>query len=74
MWDLLFKFIDGDTNIIDTIKRESNTKRITNTRPSPEIFDMINQLVERHALFTKSILEQINHIDKIISNVLNKYE
>ena len=72
MWDLLFKFIDGDTNIVDTIKHESKTKRITDTRPSPEILDALNQLVEERSLFTKSILEQLNQIDKMISDVLNK--
>ena len=80
MWDLLFKFIDGDTNTVDTYERmhvkcnihDIKRKSITNTRPSPEILDMINNLVEERALFTESILEQLNKIDKMISDVLNK--
>ena len=82
MWDLLFKFIDGDTNTVDTHERmlvkcnihDIKRKRLTDTRPSPEILDMINHLVEERALFTKSILEQLDQIDKMITDVLNKTE
>lgn len=82
MWDLLFKFIDGDTNMVDTHERmlvkcnihDIKRKSITDTRPSPETLDVLNQLVEERALFTESILERLEQIDMMISDVLNKTE
>ena len=70
MWDLLFKFIDGDT--VDTVKYVPDTKTPRDTQPSPETLDVLNHLVEERALFTESILEQLEQIDKMIIDVLNK--
>lgn len=72
MWDLLFKFIDGDT--VDTVKYVPDTKTPKDTQPSQETLDVLNQLVEERALFTESILEQLEHIDNILNGVLNKTE
>lgn len=74
MWDLLFKFIDGDTNTIDTIKHDTNTESVKDTRHSPKILDAIDHLVEERLRFTESILEQLEHIDNILKDVLNKTE
>lgn len=74
MWDLLFKFIDGDTNREDTVKYVPDTKSTTDTRPSPEALNAINRLVEERTLFTETILEQLDHIDNILKDALNKTE
>lgn len=74
MWDLLFKFIDGDTNREDTAKYVPDTKTPKDTRPSQETLDMLNRLSEERAIFTESILEQLDHIDNILNGVLNKTE
>ena len=77
MWDLLFKFIDGDTDTVDTDERmyvkcnihDIKRKSIRETRPSPETLDALNQLVEERALFTKSILKGTDYwIKTLIEN------
>lgn len=72
MWDLLFKFIDGDT--VDTVKYVPDTKTLRDTQPSPKTLDMLNHLVEERTLFTETILEQLDHIDNILKDALNKTE
>lgn len=74
MWDLLFKFIDGDTNRVDTVKYIPDTNSTADSRPSSKTLDAINQLLEERALFNESILEQLDHIDNILKGVLNKTE